>query len=199
MARQASQEAAFTPGACGVQAAEDRFCPKCGGPLAERAIAAGAKRLKVCERCGYIHYLNPKVAACTVPVLGGKALLLERAVDPGRGQWVFPGGFVDRGETLQEAAARETLEEVGLVVQPGPLVGLYSYRGSPVVVAVYRAAIVSGEARALAEATRVDYFGPAAVPWAALAFRSTTEALRDLLGQVGGGAAGGFPEWRPGG
>jgi len=98
-----------------------------------------------CPACGFIHYLDPKVAVAVVLGDDVNVLLGRRCIDPGAGKWSFPAGYVNRGEVLEEAATREVLEETGLAVRLTGLVGVYSERGSPVVLVVYAGDIESGE------------------------------------------------------
>lgn len=161
-----------------------KFCPKCGQALEKRLLRPGEPQRLVCKSCGFIFYLDSKVAAGTVPVLDGRVVLLRRAIDPGFGKWVFPGGFVDRGETVEAAAVRETWEEVNLKVQPVGLLNVYSYPGRPVIVIVYRVKVTGGNLRPGQEALEVGTFAPGEIPWEELAFPSTRDALRDLLREL---------------
>ena len=104
---------------------------------------------------------------------------------PGAGLWDIPGGFVDRGETPGEAAVREALEESGLVVEVGHLVGVFSYTGHPVVVIVFQAGVVSGNLTAGREVDQVRVFAPDQLPWDELAFESTADALKKYLANSG--------------
>jgi ADP-ribose pyrophosphatase YjhB (NUDIX family) len=133
----------------------------------------------VCQGCGFVLYLDPKVAAGTIPVLGHKIVLLRRALEPARGLWVYPCGYVNRGEHLEAAAERETEEEVGLRVDAGELVGIYSYTDTPIVVVVYETAALEGALCPGYEAQEVGTFAPAELPWKTLAFPSTRDALVD--------------------
>jgi ADP-ribose pyrophosphatase YjhB (NUDIX family) len=135
----------------------------------------------VCGQCGFIHYLDPKVAACTVTSYAERIVLVKRAIAPAYGKWVIPGGFVDRGETVPEAAVRETREETDLEVRLTGLLNIYSYPGSVVVVVAYTAAPIGGVPRAADEALDIGLFRPGEIPWADLAFPSTRDALRDYL------------------
>jgi ADP-ribose pyrophosphatase YjhB (NUDIX family) len=156
--------------------AEARFCPRCGRP----AEVTFPRRI-VCPHCGYSAYFNPKPVAGAIPVDDdGNVILLRRGFDPGQGLWTFPGGFVDLGESVEDAARRETDEELGLAVVLGPLVGVYSRPEDRVVLIVYRAR-TSGRPRTTAEAVEVRSFAPEAIPWAELAFWSTELALRDAF------------------
>ncbi|MBN1665042.1 MAG: NUDIX hydrolase [Deltaproteobacteria bacterium] len=158
-----------------------RFCPRCGGPLELKLIKAGEPQRLVCSQCGYVFYLDPKIAACTITEVAGRIVMLKRAIPPGVGLWVIPGGFVDVGETVEEAARRETWEEVGLKVDIGPLVGVYSYPGSSVAIVVYHAKLLEGVPEALDESLEVGLFLPEDIPWLEIAFRSSEDALQDYL------------------
>ena len=158
-----------------------RFCFECGGRLERRFVAEEGKERLVCADCGRITYLDPKVSAGTVPVIDGRVLLARRAIEPGRGLWVFPGGYMEQGETVPQAAERETFEEVGLKVRATSPLGVYSYSDSNVVVIVYRCAVVGGEPVAGSETLEVRLFGRDEIPWDRLAFPSTRDALRDLI------------------
>ncbi|MDI3298623.1 MAG: NUDIX hydrolase [Bacillota bacterium] len=166
------------------------YCPACGRRLRWRLRAPDDRPRLRCEACGYVFYLDPKVSACAIPVRDGRLYLLRRAIDPGRGRWVFPGGYLERGETVESAARRETEEEVGLRVELEGLVGVYSYVDSVVVTVVYAARVLEGEPRPGPETLEIRTFLPEEIPWSELAFESTGEALRDWLGGRGrrGGA-----------
>ena len=98
---------------------------------------------------------------------------------PARGLWTFPGGYVDRGEPVPEAAAREAREEAGVTVTVCELLGVYSARDVPVVLIVYRARIAGGTARPGPEALELRWVEPESIPWEELAFPSTAAALTD--------------------
>jgi ADP-ribose pyrophosphatase YjhB (NUDIX family) len=156
--------------------AEARFCPRCGQP----AEVSYPQRI-VCPDCGYSAYYNPKPVAGAIPIdREGRVILLRRGFDPGRGLWTFPGGFVDLGESVEDAAHRETEEELGIAVELGALVGVYSRADDRVVLIVYRALAV-GEPRTTPEAPEVRAFAPSEIPWEELAFWSTGLALREVF------------------
>lgn len=161
--------------------AEFRFCPRCGAALLPRRLKPGEPERLVCAGCGFILFLDPKLAAGTICPLDGGIVLVRRAIEPAYGKWVIPGGYVDRGEEVAAAAIRETLEEASLEVAIRDLVNVYSYPGNPVVVVVYLAQILGGQLRAGDEALEARVFPPTALPWEELAFPSTGEALRDYL------------------
>ncbi len=156
--------------------AEARFCPRCGQP----AEVHFPRRI-ACAHCGYSAYYNPKPVAAAIALdEQGKVILLRRGFDPGRGLWTFPGGFVDLGESVQEAAHRETDEELGMAIELEGLVGVYSRADDRVVLIVYRARTL-GTPRTTAEAVEVRAFAPSEIPWHELAFWSTELALRDAF------------------
>ena len=157
-----------------------RFCPACGGPLETRQLKAGDPARLVCARCGFILYLDPKVAVGTVITAADERIVLvRRAIEPGYGLWVFPGGYVDRGEEITVAAVREAREEAGLQVRLDGLINIYSYPGRPIIIVVYKASIVGGDLQIDDESLEARLFSRAEIPWNELAFRSTREALED--------------------
>jgi ADP-ribose pyrophosphatase YjhB (NUDIX family) len=113
--------------------------------------------------------------------LNGGIVLLRRGVEPALGRWVFPGGYVDRGESVRDAAIRETKEECQLDVELGPLLNVYSYPRSPNVIVVYTAEVIGGTLSAADESTDADVFSPKQLPWHDLAFDSTRDALNDYI------------------
>lgn len=157
------------------------FCPKCGGKLSRRLVKAAEPERLVCDSCRFIFFLDPKVAVGTIVALDGRLVLLKRGIEPAYGKWVFPGGFVDRGERVEEAAIRETLEESHLEVRLTGLLNIYSYPNHPVIIIVYTATVVQGAPSAGDETLEAHLFDPAEIPWADLAFPSTAQALRDYL------------------
>ena len=159
-----------------------RFCPVCGGAFESRTIKAGEPERLVCTSCGFVFYLDPKVAVGTIiSDERNHIVLVKRAIEPGYGKWVFPGGYVDRGEEVKVAAVREAREEVGLDVQLGELINVYSYPGRAPVIIVYAATIVGGCLACDDEGLEARFFAPEEIPWEELAFRSTHEALREFL------------------
>lgn len=148
-----------------------RYCQRCASPVGFKDIHA---RLRpVCPQCGFTYFFDPKIAAVVVVEIDGKIVLQRRRGEPGRGKWTFPGGFVDRGEAVHVAAARETQEEVGLDVHGLQLLNVYSEPGETVVLVAYTAT-ASGQSPIIGdESTDVRLFSVDDLP--ELAFH------RDLL------------------
>ena len=160
---------------------EYRFCPRCGGALDRRIVKSNEPERLVCQSCAFIFYQDPKVVAGTVFTLEGGIVLLKRGVEPALGKWVFPGGYVDRGESVQDAAIRETKEESMLDVRLDALLSVYSYPRSPNVIIVYAAEVIGGELAAADESVEARIFPPDRLPWHELAFDSTKDALNDYI------------------
>ena len=161
------------------------FCPMCGGALEPRAIKQNEPERLVCVRCGFVFYLDPKVAVGTIiRDDAGRIVLVKRAIEPGYGKWVYPGGYVDRGELVKDAAVREAREEAGLQVRLERLINVYSYPGRAPVVIVYAATILGGTLMVDDEGLEARFFQPEEIPWDELAFPSTHDALREYLGAL---------------
>jgi ADP-ribose pyrophosphatase YjhB (NUDIX family) len=138
-----------------------------------------------CQACGHIAYVNPRLVVTTFPITeAGEIVLIRRGIEPGKGSWAQPGGFLEVDETVHEAAIRETLEETGLLIEPGEIVGLYTRLEAAVVTIAFEARIVGGTAAPTVEATEIVAFAPEDIPWEGIAFKTTMWALRDLLGRL---------------
>jgi ADP-ribose pyrophosphatase YjhB (NUDIX family) len=158
------------------------FCTRCGASLEFGAIEGEDRDRLACAACGFVAYVNPRLVVTTIPVNdSGEVVLLRRGIEPGRGSWAQPGGFLEVDETVTEAAIRETLEETGLIVAPGDIVGLYSRLEAAVVVIAFEARVVGGQYRLNPEALDIQEFAPDAIPWHGIAFKTTHWALRDWV------------------
>jgi ADP-ribose pyrophosphatase YjhB (NUDIX family) len=163
-------------------AASLNFCARCGGPLNFGFVDGENRERLACSNCGFVAYVNPRLVVSTIPVTDdGRVVLLRRGIEPGKGWWAQPGGFLEVDETVTEAAIRETFEETGLVVKPGEIIGLYSRLEAAVVVLAFEAQVVSGEFRTNPEALEIEAFAPEDIPWPNIAFSTTKWALRDWV------------------
>lgn len=160
-----------------------RYCPVCGGTLENRLLKPEEPERMICPGCRFVFYLDPKVVACVITEINGQIVMLRRGIPPGIGLWAIPGGFVDAGESVTDAAAREAWEEVRLNVAINSLVGVYSYTGISSVIIVYEATVLEGVPQAADEVLEVQLFAPSEIPWGEIAFSSTRDALRDYLGK----------------
>ncbi|MGI8478008.1 MAG: NUDIX domain-containing protein [Thermomicrobiales bacterium] len=163
------------------------FCQRCGRPTADRLVDARIR--PVCTVCGAVTYLDPKLAVAVVVERDGMLLFGRRAEGScAAGKWSFPAGFVERGERVEDAAVRETREEVGLEVTLGPLLGLYSASGETVVLAVFTGGSDAGAAVAADDLDAVAWHPPDDPP--DLAFPHDTRIIRDwLVRRSGNGGA----------
>lgn len=159
------------------------YCSSCAAPLAP------GDRHPVCTGCGRVAHRDPKVGVGVVVVSEGRLLLVRRGVQPGKGRWALPAGYVDDGEDPRLAAARETQEETGLQVRVGEVVDVYpsrvtgGHRGASFFLA-FRAEVVGGELAAADDALDAGFFLPDELP--ELAFESTRDAVRQAFSRAGG-------------
>lgn len=164
------------------------YCPRCGAPLVVRLIESEDRPRLICDR-GHIMYVNPKVVVGVIPERNGRVLLLRRAIEPRRGFWTFPGGFMEIDETVEQCAAREAHEEIGVEVRVLDLVGVYSrpgpHPGPGIVSLVFHGTVGSGEPAPGREALETRWFAPEDIPWDDLAYDTTRWALTDWIAQHG--------------
>jgi ADP-ribose pyrophosphatase YjhB (NUDIX family) len=139
-------------------------------------MIAGRER-PTCPDCAFVHYEDPKLVAVALIPIDGKLVLGRRSINPRRGYWSFPSGYVDRGEPVHAAAVREVNEETCLVVEIDELLGLYSEPNNPVVLAVYVTRAVGGTLTAGDEMSEVGLFSVDAMP--ELAFPNNHRILAD--------------------
>jgi ADP-ribose pyrophosphatase YjhB (NUDIX family) len=162
-----------------------RFCSRCGGELAFGPIEGEERERLACPSCGFVCYVNPRLVVTTMPVAeSGEVILIRRGIAPSLGQWAQPGGFLEIDETVRDAAIRETLEETGLEVEPGAIVGLYSSVPAAVVVVAFESRIVGGAPAITRESLETRLFAPDAIPWPDIAFETSSRALRDWVARV---------------
>lgn len=158
---------------------EYKFCPRCATKLnfEERF---GMVR-PVCPSCGWIHFVDPKVAAAVLVVQDGRVLLVRRVNEPFRGMWTLPAGFINGGEVPAEAAERECLEETGLSVRVtrvyDVIPGREHVRGADFII-VYQAEVLGGDMQADDDADAVEWFGKDDLP--PLAFLATQKVLQSF-------------------
>jgi ADP-ribose pyrophosphatase YjhB (NUDIX family) len=163
-------------------AASLNYCSRCGRPLNFGLVDGEHRERLACSNCGFVAYVNPRLVVSTIPVTDdGRVVLLRRGIEPGKGWWAQPGGFLEVDETVTEAAIRETFEETGLLVKPGEMIGLYTRLEAAVVVIAFEASVIGGEFRTNPEALEIEAFAPEAIPWPKIAFSTTMWALRDWM------------------
>jgi ADP-ribose pyrophosphatase YjhB (NUDIX family) len=157
------------------------YCSQCGAPVVLRIPPGDHLPRHVCDACGTIHYQNPRLVVGCVPEHAGRILLCRRAIEPRLGFWTVPAGFMENGETLQQAAARESHEEAQARVEIGSLLAMVHVLHARQVHVFFRAALPVSEFAPGAESLEVTLVAPADIPWSELAFPSTEFALRHYL------------------
>jgi len=162
-----------------------RFCSRCGVELRFGPIEGEERDRLRCPGCGFVFYVNPRLVVTTLPITDrGEVMLIRRGIAPGFNQWAQPGGFLEIDETVRDAAIRETLEETGLRVEPGSIVGLYSRVPAAVVVVAFEARIVGGTPAVTPESLETRPFAPDGIPWPEIAFETSIRALRDWVARI---------------
>ena len=161
------------------------YCSRCGAPLRHGPVDGEDRDRLACDACGFIAYVNPRLVVTCLPVTdAGEVMLLRRGIEPARGLWAQPGGFMEIDETVREGVIRETQEEMGLLVEPGDIIGLYTRTEAAVVVIAFEARIIGGAPTLTKEALEIAAFAPDAIPWDGIAFRTSEWALRDWVRRV---------------
>lgn len=157
------------------------FCSSCGQKVSLKIPDDDNRHRHVCDACGTIHYENPRNVVGTIPVWNEKILLCKRAIEPRRGYWTLPAGFLEIGESTTAGAARETLEEAGANVTIGPLFSLLNVAHIGQVHMFYLASMTSDQFSAGIESLEVGLFDERDIPWDDIAFPTVKKTLRWFL------------------
>ena len=157
------------------------FCSNCAARVALRIPDGDNLPRFVCEACGTIHYQNPKLVVGCVPEYDGRIVICRRAIEPRRGYWTVPAGFMENGETLQQAAARESREEALIDVEIGSLLAVVHVLYAQQVHVFFRGRMRSASYGAGVESLEVELVRAEDIPWPDIAFPSTEYSLRRYL------------------
>jgi ADP-ribose pyrophosphatase YjhB (NUDIX family) len=155
-----------------------KFCSNCGQSVVLRTPEGDHLPRYVCDACGVIHYQNPKLVVGCVPEHRGQILLCKRAIEPRLGYWTIPAGFMENGETTQDAARRESWEEALAEVEIGSLLAVVHVLHADQVHVMFRARLPEPKFGVGAESLEVMLCDEADVPWQDIAFKSVDFALR---------------------
>jgi ADP-ribose pyrophosphatase YjhB (NUDIX family) len=158
-----------------------KFCSACGQPVVLKIPDGDHLPRHVCPACGIVHYDNPRVIAGCVPEWEGKLLLCKRSIEPRRGFWTIPAGFMENGEALQDAAAREAMEEALARVEIGSLLAIVNVIQAHQVHIMFRARLLDTDFGVGPESLEVRLYDENEIPWADMAFLSVEFALRRYL------------------
>jgi len=154
------------------------FCSSCGGAISVRIPSGDRLPRHVCNACGTIHYLNPRLVVGALPVWQDRVLLCRRAIEPRHGKWTLPAGFMENGETIAEAAIRETVEEANARILLGEMFTLISVPHINQVHVVFRADLLDLDFSAGEETLELALFREDEIPWKDIAFRTIAMTLR---------------------
>lgn len=153
------------------------FCQRCGGSLKQLVPAGDNRPRAVCSKCEFIHYENPKNIVGCLLEWQGKVLLCKRSIEPRRGFWTLPAGFMENQETTLEGAAREVREEAGAECDELRLFAVYNLPRISQVYLMFFGRLRDGFAEAGEESLEVRLFSQDEIPWDEIAFPVMTEAL----------------------
>lgn len=158
------------------------YCSRCGSDQLEQITPSGDHRPRtVCRSCNAVHYSNPLMVVGCLVVHKGKILLAKRGIEPRKGYWNLPCGFMENGETAEQGALREVEEETGLVVTIERLHSVFSVVHANQVYLIFRAQSPSTDYTLTPESTEIGFFDPDDIPWDEIAFSSNYHALKSYL------------------
>jgi len=155
-----------------------KYCSDCGNQTRLRVPEDDNRERHVCESCQLIHYSNPKVIAGCLPIWNEQVLLCRRAIEPRKGYWTLPAGFLENGESVATGAARETWEEAEAEIRNSTLYTVFSLPHISQIHMFYRADVIDGRFGAGAESLEVALFAEDRIPWDELAFPVITDTLK---------------------
>lgn len=155
-----------------------RFCSYCGHSTAKKIPAGDNRPRDVCSHCQTVHYQNPRVVTGCLPVYQDKVLLCRRGIEPRKGYWTLPGGFMELGESIEQGAVRETFEEACARVSVDSLYVLYNVLHVGQLSAFFLATLDQPEFAAGEESEEVALFAEEDIPWDQLAFSTIVRTLR---------------------
>ena len=157
------------------------FCSHCGHTISFRVPEGDDRKRHVCDRCDTIHYQNPRIIAGCIPFSGDRVLLCKRSIEPRRGYWTLPAGFLENGETVLQGALRECREEACATLDTADLCGIYDIPHINQVYVFYRGPLRDDRYGAGQESLDVELFSAGEVPWDELAFPVITLALEQFF------------------
>ncbi len=155
-----------------------KYCSQCAAPVVFRVPSGDTLKRHVCDVCGEIHYQNPNIVAGCIPEWRGRILLCRRAIEPRHGLWTIPAGFMENGETVEQAAMRETLEEACANVEISELYAVYNIPHVNQVYMIFRAKLLGGEFAPGVESLETVLFEEADIPWDEMAFPVVVRSLQ---------------------
>ena len=167
-----------------------KFCANCGAAVVKRVPPGDSLPRWVCDQCGVIHYQNPLLVVGAIPEHAGRLLLCRRAIEPRYGYWTLPAGFMENGETVAQAARRETLEEAGAQIELGSAFSMISVPYVNQVHVFYLARLLDLDFAPGEETLETRLFAEAEIPWKEIAFRTVALTLKHWLADRAAGRFG---------
>lgn len=158
-----------------------QYCSQCGAPVTHRIPAGDNIPRYICDRCGTIHYQNPRIVAGALALHDGRILLCRRAIEPRHGYWTLPAGFMENNETIEEAAARETMEEALARVTIESLYTVIDVPHISQVHMMYLGSLESPDHEPGPESLETRLVLPQDIPWDELAFPSVRYTLENFV------------------
>ncbi len=159
-----------------------KFCSACGSADIGLRIPDGDHRERyVCSNCSTVHYENPLIVCGVVPVFEDRVMLCRRGIEPRYGKWTLPAGFMENGESVEEGAQRELLEEAAATVTLGPLLTVLSVPYISQVHMMYLGTMSEPKFATTPESTEIALFAENDIPWKELAFRTVKTALEHFF------------------
>lgn len=158
-----------------------KYCSVCGAEMTNRVPDDDDHVRPVCDSCGHVHYDNPKLVVGCIPILGDRVLLCRRNIEPQKGKWTLPAGYLENGETVQEGAVRETLEETRsrvAIIAPYRMFNLVFVHQ---IYLMFRARLMDNDFGPTKESTQVRLFSESEIPWEEIAFESIRQTLADFF------------------
>ncbi|HWH39269.1 MAG TPA: NUDIX hydrolase [Usitatibacter sp.] len=158
-----------------------KFCNSCGAAVTHRIPEGDSLERAVCDACGIVHYVNPKIVVGCLPTYGERILICKRAIEPRYGLWTLPAGFMENNESAAEGAAREALEEANAKVEIEDLYTVYSIPNISQVYMMFRARLVDPDVSPGIESLEVKLVREDEIPWDQLAFAMVKLTLEHFL------------------
>jgi len=159
------------------------YCSNCGSDNLEYKIPKDDHRKRiVCEDCGFIFYDNPQIVVGSIPVYNAKILLAKRGIEPQKGKWNIPAGFLEKGESIEDGAKRETIEETACEIEKMSVQSFY-YSKSHHLYVFYISILKSNHFETNFESPEIKFFSEDEIPWNDLAFESNVYALKKYLNE----------------
>ncbi len=159
------------------------YCSHCGSDKLETLLPVGDHRPRiVCSSCRTVHYQNPLAVVGCLIIDNGEVLLAKRGIEPRKGYWNLPAGFMENDETVEQGAMREVEEETGLGVSIDRLHSVFSVVHANQVYLIFRASTSSRDFKLTPESTEIKFFKPNEIPWDEIAFSSNSHALKSYFG-----------------